>query len=101
MTARNPFLTILLLTIAFNLGVSNRSAAAEPVPTYAVQFIRSNAAKWNIDSQRIAAESTAAGRYVKVFCKNNGLLPAWHKAPGVLGHLMMDGILVNPTEANQ
>jgi hypothetical protein len=36
------------------------------------------------------------GRFIKVFCKNNGLLPAWHQAPGVLGHLMLDEILVNP-----
>jgi hexosaminidase len=44
----------------------------------------------------IPIESTAAGRYVKVFCKNNGPLPAWHNSPGVLGHLMLDEILVNP-----
>ena len=46
-------------------------------------------------------ESAAAGRYVKISCQNNGLLPAWHNAPGVLGHLMLDEILVNPGEAKK
>jgi hypothetical protein len=46
--------------------------------------------------QEIVIESNGAGRYVKIFCKNNGQLPAWHNSPGVLGHLMLDEILVNP-----
>lgn len=54
-----------------------------------------------VSVREIAVESGAVGRYLKVFCKNNGLLPAWHKAPGVLGHLMMDEILVNPAEAKK
>ena len=44
----------------------------------------------------IAVDTNASGRFVRVFCKNNGQLPAWHKAPGVPGHLMMDEIMVNP-----
>ncbi len=46
----------------------------------------------------IAVDSTAEGRFVKIFCENNGQLPAWHMAPGVRGHLMIDEILVNPEE---
>ena len=49
-----------------------------------------------ISVREIDVEAVAAGRYVKISCKNNGLLPAWHNAPGVLGHLMLDEILVNP-----
>ncbi|MFN0130468.1 MAG: chitobiase/beta-hexosaminidase C-terminal domain-containing protein [Verrucomicrobiales bacterium] len=49
--------------------------------------------------REIAVESNGAGRYVKIFCTNNGQLPAWHNSPGVLGHLMLDEILVNPIEA--
>jgi hexosaminidase len=37
-----------------------------------------------------------SGRYVKVSCKNVGVLPAWHEYPGVPGHMMMDEIMVNP-----
>jgi len=51
--------------------------------------------------QEIAVGSAAAGRYVKVFCKNNGLLPAWHQAPRVLGHMMLDEILVNPANTKK
>jgi hexosaminidase len=54
-----------------------------------------------VSVREIAVESGAAGRYVKVFCKNNGLLPEWHKAPGVLGHLMMDEILVDPVSIDR
>jgi hexosaminidase len=54
-----------------------------------------------ISVREIAVESAAAGRYVKISCKNNGLLPAWHNAPGVLGHLMLDEILVNPGDAKK
>jgi len=46
--------------------------------------------------QEIVIESNGAGRYVKIFCKNNGQLPTWHNSSGVLGHLMLDEILVNP-----
>lgn len=49
--------------------------------------------------KEIVVESTADGRYLKVVCKNNGPLPAWHNAPGVPGHLMLDEILVNPSAA--
>ena len=49
--------------------------------------------------KEIVVESTAHGRYLKVVCKNNGPLPAWHNAPGVPGHLMLDEILVNPSAA--
>ncbi len=49
----------------------------------------------------IAVDATGAGRYMKIACKNNGQLPAWHNSPGVRGHLMLDEILVNPTETNQ
>ena len=49
--------------------------------------------------KEIAIESKGAGRYVKIFCKNNGQLPAWHNSPGVPGHLMLDEILVNPSNA--
>ena len=47
---------------------------------------------------KLTVVTAATGRYVKVVCKNNGLLPAWHNAPGVLGHLMLDEILVNPVD---
>ena len=46
----------------------------------------------------IVVATTGGGRYVKIACKNNGLLPAWHNAPGVLGHLMLDEILVHPVK---
>ena len=46
--------------------------------------------------RELVVEPGMEGRFIKVFCKNNGLLPAWHQAPGVLGHLMLDEILVNP-----
>ena len=51
--------------------------------------------------KEIVVESTADGRYLKVVCKNNGPLPAWHNAPGVPGHLMLDEILVNPAAATK
>lgn len=46
--------------------------------------------------KEISVASAAGGRYIKVYCKNNGVLPAWHNAPGVMGHMMLDEILVNP-----
>lgn len=51
--------------------------------------------------REIAVETSGAGRYVKVVCKNNGQLPSWHNSPGVPGHLMLDEILVNPTDAKR
>jgi hypothetical protein len=46
--------------------------------------------------KEIVVEVSGRGRYVKVFCENNGLLPEWHRAPGVKGHLMIDEILIDP-----
>jgi hypothetical protein len=46
--------------------------------------------------KEITVATKGSGRYVKVFCKNNGVLPAWHEYPGVPDHMMMDEILVNP-----
>lgn len=57
-----------------------------------------NRAARGMSIKEIAVESAASGRYLKVSCKNIGLLPAWHEYPGVPGHLMLDEILVNPTE---
>ncbi len=54
-----------------------------------------------ISIKEITVEPGVSGRYVKVFCKNHGLLPEWHKAPGVNGHMMLDEILVNPKQANE
>jgi len=55
-----------------------------------------NRAERGVTMKDLAVEPAASGRYVKVSCKNIGLLPAWHEYPGVPGHMMLDEILVNP-----
>ncbi len=68
-------------------------------------FRLANTAKYAVPQERgadgtsvreIGVDVDRAARYVKIVCQNNGQLPAWHKSPGVLGHLMLDEILVNP-----
>ena len=73
----------------------DRLVAAAGTTTFEVPQDR---AAGGISIKELAVGSAAAGRYVKVFCKNNGLLPAWHNAPGVPGHMMLDEILVNPVD---
>ncbi|MCY2930752.1 MAG: family 20 glycosylhydrolase [Planctomycetota bacterium] len=49
----------------------------------------------------LSVTGAATGRYVKVFCKNLGLDPAWHAVPNVPCHMMLDEILVNPAGATK
>jgi hexosaminidase len=48
-----------------------------------------------VSVREIVVRAEGAGRFVKIVCRNNGQLPAWHNAPGVTGHLMLDEIIVN------
>jgi hypothetical protein len=46
--------------------------------------------------KELSVATKGSGRYVKVFCKTNGVLPDWYRAPGVPDQMMMDEIQVSP-----
>jgi hypothetical protein len=55
-----------------------------------------NRAERGLTIKELPVEGTASGRYVKVYCKNVGVLPSWHEYAAVAGHMMIDEIMVNP-----
>ncbi len=55
-----------------------------------------NRASRGLTVKQLPVDTRGSGRYVKVFCKNIGVLPAWHEYPSVPGHMMLDEIMVNP-----
>ena len=78
-----------------DVAVSNDGKTFTPAGTTTFE-LPNNRASRGLTIKELAVAAKGSGRYVKVFCKNNGVLPAWHEYPGVPDHMMMDEILVNP-----
>jgi hexosaminidase len=55
-----------------------------------------NRSERGLTIKELPVEGKASGRYVKVYCKNVGVLPSWHEYAAVPGHMMIDEIMVNP-----
>jgi hypothetical protein len=85
----------ILPAVRVDVAVSNDGKTYKPVGTTSFE-LPNNRASRGLTMKELAVATKGSGRFVKVFCKNNGVLPAWHEYPGVPDHMMMDEILVNP-----
>ena len=85
----------ILPAMRVDVAVSDDGKTFKPAGTTSFD-IPNNRASRGLTMKEITVATKGSGRYVKVFCKNNGVLPAWHEYPGVPDHMMMDEILVNP-----
>ncbi|MCX6872333.1 MAG: chitobiase/beta-hexosaminidase C-terminal domain-containing protein, partial [Verrucomicrobia bacterium] len=85
----------ILPAVRVDVAVSNDGKTFAPAGTTSFE-IPNNRTSRGLTMKELAVATQGSGRYVKVFCKNNGVLPAWHEYPGVPDHMMMDEILVNP-----
>jgi len=85
----------ILPAVRVDVSVSADGTTFEPAGSTSFE-IPDNRASRGLTIKELPVAGKGSGRYVKVFCKNNGMLPAWYGAPGVPGHMMMDEIAVNP-----
>jgi hexosaminidase len=85
----------ILPAVRVDVAVSDDGQTFAPAGTTSFE-IPDNRASRGLTMKELPVVTNGSGRYVKVFCKNNGVLPAWHEYPGVPDHMMMDEILVNP-----
>ena len=88
----------ILPAVRVDVAVSNDGKTFAPAGTTSFE-IPDNRASRGLTMKELAVATKGSGRYVKVFCKNNGVLPDWYGAPGTPDHMMMDEILVNPQGA--
>jgi hypothetical protein len=85
----------ILPAVRVDVSVSADGTTFEPAGSTSFE-IPDNRASRGLTIKELPVAGKGSGRYVKVFCKNNGMLPAWYGAPGVPGHMVMDEIAVNP-----
>ena len=81
--------------VRVDVSVSDNGQSFTPVGTTSFA-IPNNHNDRGLTMKELPVATVGSGRYVKVLCKNNGVLPAWYGAPGVPDNMMMDEILVNP-----
>ena len=80
-------------------SVSSDGAAFKPLGPAATYDVPVNPGARGATIQTLSINGDVTGRFVKVFCKNLGLDPAWHSVPNVPCHMMLDEIMVNPASA--
>jgi hexosaminidase len=85
----------ILPAVRVDVSVSDDGQTFAPIGTISFA-IPDNHNDRGMTMKELSVAAKGSGRYVKVFCKNNGVLPDWYGVPGTPDHMMMDEILVNP-----